>query len=72
MLEVKKVEFGAKINKAQIDRINFIQFISFNAFNEDTLLENKVFKVQKSRYNFRRKYNVRNELKQHPELIMPI
>lgn len=34
--EVKPVEFGAKVNKLQIDGINFIEHISFDAFNETT------------------------------------
>lgn len=32
--ETKRVEFGAKVNMIQVDGINFIQKISFNAFNE--------------------------------------
>ncbi len=36
--EIKRVEFGAKVNKLQIDEINFIQHISFDAFNEGTQL----------------------------------
>lgn len=32
--EVKKVEFGAKVNMIQIDGINFIEHLSFGAFNE--------------------------------------
>jgi hypothetical protein len=44
--EKKKVEFGAKVNKLQIDGINFIQHISFDNFNEGTQLENTVFKAQ--------------------------
>jgi len=44
--EIKRVEFGAKVNKLQIDGINFIQHISFNAFNEGTQLENTVNKSQ--------------------------
>lgn len=32
--EVKKVEFGAKVNKIQVDSINFIEHLSFDAFNE--------------------------------------
>ncbi len=32
--ERKKVEFGAKVNKFQIDRISFIEKISFDSFNE--------------------------------------
>ena len=36
--ETKKVEFGAKVNMIQIDGINFIEHLSFNAFNEGTRL----------------------------------
>jgi len=32
--EVKRVEFGAKVNVIQVDGINFIEHFSFNAFNE--------------------------------------
>src|SRR4030042_4488709 len=34
--EVKAVEFGAKVNMIQFDGINFIEHLSFNAFNEGT------------------------------------
>jgi hypothetical protein len=44
--EVKGVEFGAKVNKIQIDGISFIEHISFNAFNEGTHLIKSVFKAQ--------------------------
>lgn len=44
--EKKRVEFGAKVNKLQIDGINFIQHITFNAFNEGTQLENTINKGQ--------------------------
>lgn len=44
--EVKPVEFGAKVNKLQIDGINFIEHLSFNAFNEGTRLKNTVYKAQ--------------------------
>lgn len=44
--EVKPVEFGAKVNKLQIDGINFIEHISFDAFNEGTRLQSTVFKAQ--------------------------
>jgi hypothetical protein len=44
--EIKKVEFGAKVNKLQIDGINFIQHISFDAFNEGTQLEKTIKKAQ--------------------------
>jgi hypothetical protein len=36
--EIKKVEFGAKVNMIQIDGINFIEHFSFKAFNEGTRL----------------------------------
>ncbi len=36
--ERKRVEFGAKSNLIQIDKINFIEHISFDAFNEVTRL----------------------------------
>jgi hypothetical protein len=32
--ETKRVEFGAKVNTIQVDGINFIEHLSFNAFNE--------------------------------------
>ena len=34
--EIKKVEFGAKVNKLQVDGISFIEHLSFDAFNEGT------------------------------------
>lgn len=34
--EVKKVEFGPKVNMIQIDGINFIEHLSFKPFNEGT------------------------------------
>jgi len=34
--EVKSVEFGAKVNKLQVDGISFIEHLSFDAFNETT------------------------------------
>jgi Transposase domain (DUF772) len=40
--EVKKVEFGAKVNMIQIDGINFIEHLSFDAFNEGTRLISSV------------------------------
>lgn len=36
--ETKAVEFGAKVNMMQFDGINFIEHLSFNAFNEGTML----------------------------------
>lgn len=44
--EIKAVEFGAKVNKLQIDGINFIQKISFDNFNEGTQFKNTIFKAQ--------------------------
>ena len=44
--EIKAVEFGAKVNKLQIDGINFIQKISFDNFNEGTQLKNTIYKAQ--------------------------
>jgi transposase, IS5 family len=37
--EVKGVEFGAKVNKLQIDGISFIEHLSYDAFNEGTRLQ---------------------------------
>ena len=45
--EVKVVEFGAKVNKLQIDGINFIQRISFDNFNEGTQFKNTIYKAQR-------------------------
>ncbi len=44
--EVKPVEFGAKVNKLQIDGINFIEHISFDAFNEGTRFKSTIYKAQ--------------------------
>ena len=44
--EIKPVEFGAKVNKLQIDGISFIEHISFNAFNEGTRLQATIYKAQ--------------------------
>lgn len=40
--EVKKVEFGAKVNKLQVDGISFIEHLSYDAFNEGTRLQSTV------------------------------
>ena len=40
--EVKKVEFGAKVNMIQVDGINFIDHLSFDPFNESTLFINSI------------------------------
>lgn len=37
--EVKSIEFGAKVNKLQVDGINFIEHLSYDAFNEGTHLQ---------------------------------
>ena len=44
--EIKSVEFGAKVNKLQINGISFIQKISFDNFNEGTQLKNSIYKAQ--------------------------
>jgi hypothetical protein len=41
--EVKKVEFGAKVNMIQVDGINFIEHLSFKPFNEGTRLINSIW-----------------------------
>ncbi|MBN2520372.1 MAG: DDE transposase [Bacteroidales bacterium] len=40
--EVKPVEFGAKVNMIQFDGINFIEHLSFKAFNEGIRLKQSV------------------------------
>jgi len=37
--ETKTVEFGAKVNKLQVDGISFIEHFSYDAFNEGTRLQ---------------------------------
>lgn len=37
--ETKAVEFGAKVNKLQVDGISFIEHFSYDAFNEGTRLK---------------------------------
>lgn len=44
--ELKPVEFGAKVNKFQIDGISFIEHLSFNAFHEGNRLIDTIFKAQ--------------------------
>jgi hypothetical protein len=41
--EVNKVEFGAKVNMIQVDGINFIEHLSFDAFNESTRLISSIW-----------------------------
>jgi transposase, IS5 family len=40
--ETKPVEFGAKVNKVQVDGISFIEHLSFDAFNEGTRMESSI------------------------------
>lgn len=40
--ETKVVEFGAKVNMLQIDGINFIEHLSYDAFNEGTRLQSGI------------------------------
>jgi len=44
--EIKPVEFGAKVNKVQIDGISFIEHINFNAFHEGNRFQKTVEKAQ--------------------------
>ena len=45
--EVKPVEFGAKVNKLQVDGISFIEHLSFDNFNETTRYSEGVFLQRK-------------------------
>ena len=45
--EVKPVEFGAKVNKLQVDGISFIEHLNFDAFNETTRYESGIFLQRK-------------------------
>jgi hypothetical protein len=44
--EIKKVEFGAKVHKVQIDGISFIEHMSFSAYNEGTRLKSSIYLAQ--------------------------
>ena len=44
--ENKLVEFGAKVNKLQINGISIIEHLSFDAFNEGTRLISTIFQAQ--------------------------
>lgn len=44
--EIKKVEFGAKVHKLQIDGISFIEHLSFDAFNEGTRFKETIYLAQ--------------------------
>jgi hypothetical protein len=41
--EVKKVEFGAKVNMIQVDGINFIEHLNFNPFHEGVRLRSSIW-----------------------------
>ncbi len=45
--EIKAVEFGAKVNKYQVDGINFIEHLNFNAFHEGNRFQDTIFKAQR-------------------------
>ena len=45
--ETKSVEFGAKVNKFQIDGISFIEHLSFDAFHEGIRFQDTVFRAQR-------------------------
>ena len=45
--EVKPVEFGAKVNKLQVDGISFIEHLSFDNFNETTRYAEGIFLQRK-------------------------
>jgi hypothetical protein len=45
--ETKTVEFGAKVNMLQIDGINFIEHLSYDAFNEGTRFQHGIFVQRK-------------------------
>lgn len=45
--EIKPVEFGAKVNKYQIDGISFIEHLDFNTFHEGNRFQDTIFKAQR-------------------------
>ncbi len=45
--ENKPVEFGAKVNKIQLDGINFIEHLNFEAFHEGIRLQASIFMARK-------------------------
>jgi hypothetical protein len=45
--ESKPVEFGAKVNKLQVDGISFIEHLSFDAFNESTRYKDGIYMQRK-------------------------
>jgi hypothetical protein len=44
--ETKRVEFGAKVNTIQMDGINFIERLSFDAFHEGIRLQSSIYLAQ--------------------------
>lgn len=42
--EIKAIEFGAKAHLIQVDAINYIEHLSYKAFNKSTRLRSSVFK----------------------------
>jgi hypothetical protein len=44
--EIKSVEFGAKVNKFQVDGISFIEHLSFDAFHEGNRFKETIFAAQ--------------------------
>lgn len=45
--ETKTVEFGAKVNMLQINGVNFIEHLSYDAFNEGTRLQSGIYLQRK-------------------------
>jgi IS5 family transposase len=45
--EIKAVEFGAKVNKLQVDGISFIERFSYDAFNEGTCYQDGIYLQRK-------------------------
>lgn len=45
--ETKTVEFGVKVNMLQVDGINFIEHLSYDAFNEGTRLQSGIYLQRK-------------------------
>ena len=45
--EIKPVEFGAKVNKFQINGIGFIEHLSFDAFHEGNRFKDTIFTIQR-------------------------
>lgn len=44
--EIRSVEFCSRVNKLQIDRIDFIEHISFNSLNEGIRFKNTMYKAK--------------------------